>query len=86
MKINQYLLSEYHLLVSPQSHAKCSKFRTSYTFQIEEVLSFAKIKPANLQVESHPHLPNLELLKFCKKQGISFVAYSPLGEFDMKTE
>jgi len=47
--------------------------------QIEEVLSFANIKPANLQVESHPHLPNLELLEYCKKQGISFVAYSPLG-------
>ncbi|KAL5264803.1 hypothetical protein ACHWQZ_G005763 [Mnemiopsis leidyi] len=47
--------------------------------QIEEVLSFAKIKPANLQVESHPHLPNLELLEFCKKHEISFVAYSPLG-------
>jgi len=47
--------------------------------QIEEVLSSAKIKPANLQVESHPHLPNLELLEFCKKNDISFVAYSPLG-------
>ena len=56
------------------------------SFQIEEVLSFAKIKPANLQVESHPHLPNLELLEFCKKQGISFVAYSPLGEFEIKRE
>ncbi|XP_063677031.1 uncharacterized protein LOC134813272 [Bolinopsis microptera] len=47
--------------------------------QIEEVLGCAKIKPANLQVESHAHLPNLELLDFCKKHGMSFVAYSPLG-------
>jgi len=47
--------------------------------QIEEVLGCAKIKPANLQVESHGHLPNLELLDFCKKNGMSFVAYSPLG-------
>lgn len=47
--------------------------------QIDEVLSFAKVKPASLQVESHPFLPNLELLEFCKKQGIAFVSYSPLG-------
>jgi len=47
--------------------------------QITEVLSFAKVAPACLQVESHPHLPNLELLEFCKKHGIAFVAYSPLG-------
>ena len=47
--------------------------------QIEEVLAVAKVKPACLQVESHPQLPNLALLEFCKKNGIAFVAYSPLG-------
>ena len=47
--------------------------------QIEEVLGFAKVKPACLQVESHPFLTNLDLLDFCKKHDIAFVSYSPLG-------
>ncbi|KAL5264802.1 hypothetical protein ACHWQZ_G005762 [Mnemiopsis leidyi] len=47
--------------------------------QIQEILDCAKIKPANLQVESHPFFPNLELLEFCCKNDISFVAYGPLG-------
>jgi len=47
--------------------------------QIEEVLSTATIKPACLQVESHPHLPNLPLLEYCKSKDMVFVAYSPLG-------
>jgi glycerol 2-dehydrogenase (NADP+) len=48
---------------------------------MEEILKNAKIKPACLQAESHPLFPNLELLEFCKKTGISFVSYSPLGKF-----
>jgi len=47
--------------------------------QIESIVTDCRIKPACLQVESHPQLPNLELLEYCKKNGIAFVAYSPLG-------
>jgi len=51
--------------------------------QIEEILEISGepggVWPACLQVESHPHLPNLELLQFCKDNGIAFVSYSPLG-------
>ncbi len=39
----------------------------------------ARIKPAVIQVESHPHLPETELLKFCKEKGIVFLAFAPLG-------
>ena len=39
----------------------------------------ARIKPAVVQVESHPYLPETELLDFCKAKGIVFLAFAPLG-------
>src|SRR5690606_17024339 len=38
-----------------------------------------KIPPAVNQIEIHPFLPQLELVKFCKEHNILPVAYSPLG-------
>ena len=35
--------------------------------------------PAVVQVESHPYLPETELLEFCKDKGIVFLAFAPLG-------
>ena len=39
----------------------------------------ARIKPAVVQVESHPYLPQTELFEFCKEKGIVFLAFAPLG-------
>jgi len=39
----------------------------------------ARIKPAVVQVESHPYLPETELLAFCKANDIVFLAFAPLG-------
>ena len=39
----------------------------------------ARIKPAAIEVESHPYLPETELLEFCKEKGIVFLAFAPLG-------
>jgi diketogulonate reductase-like aldo/keto reductase len=39
----------------------------------------ARIKPAVVQVEAHPYLPETELLEFCKENGIVFLAFAPLG-------
>ncbi|XP_071952620.1 aldo-keto reductase family 1 member A1-like isoform X2 [Antedon mediterranea] len=46
--------------------------------QIEDICSSCRIKPAVLQVESHPYLPENELVMFCNEQDIVFEAYSPL--------
>ena len=39
----------------------------------------ARIKPAVIEVESHPYLPETELLEFCNAKGIVFLAFAPLG-------
>jgi len=39
----------------------------------------ARIKPAVVQVESHPYLPERELLEFCKDNDVVFLAFAPLG-------
>jgi alcohol dehydrogenase (NADP+) len=43
------------------------------------VYESARIKPAVIQVESHPYLPEIELLEFCKERGIVLLAFAPLG-------
>jgi diketogulonate reductase-like aldo/keto reductase len=47
--------------------------------QLKEVFDSARIKPATLQVESHPYLPEWELLDYCKKNGIVIEAFAALG-------
>jgi aldehyde reductase len=47
--------------------------------QLLPIYESARIKPAAVQVESHPYLPETELLHFCKENGIIFLAFAPLG-------
>ncbi len=47
--------------------------------QLGEVFEAAKIKPAVVQVESHPYLPQPEILEFCKRNGLVMLAFAPLG-------
>ncbi|KAL1979112.1 hypothetical protein VTN96DRAFT_6839 [Rasamsonia emersonii] len=46
---------------------------------LEQLLSFAKIKPHVNQIEIHPFLPNHELVDYLFKHDILPQAYSPLG-------
>ncbi|MEO6678356.1 MAG: aldo/keto reductase [Pseudomonas sp.] len=46
---------------------------------LKEIVAVARIKPAVVQVESHPYLPEWELLEFCKQHGIIVLAFAPLG-------
>ena len=47
--------------------------------KLREVVAAARIKPAVVQVESHPYLPEWELLEFCRKHGIVVQAFAALG-------
>jgi diketogulonate reductase-like aldo/keto reductase len=46
---------------------------------LRELVEGARIKPAVVQVESHPYLPEWELLDFCRENGIVLLAFAPLG-------
>jgi aldehyde reductase len=47
--------------------------------QLGEIFGQARIKPAAVQVEAHPHLPQPELLEFCQTNGVVMIAFAPLG-------
>jgi diketogulonate reductase-like aldo/keto reductase len=47
--------------------------------KLQEVVATSRIKPAVVQVESHPYLPEWELLDFCRANGIVMQAFAPLG-------
>jgi alcohol dehydrogenase (NADP+) len=47
--------------------------------ELVPIYESARIKPAVVEVESHPYLPETELLEFCKEKGIVFLAFAPLG-------
>ncbi len=47
--------------------------------KLREIVAVARIKPDVVQVESHPYLPEWELLDFCREHGIVLLAFAPLG-------
>jgi D-xylose reductase len=49
------------------------------TTMLREVLAYARIKPAVLQVEMHPYLCQENLLRFCHDQDVAVTAFSPFG-------
>ncbi|MBK1896215.1 aldo/keto reductase [Chryseobacterium paridis] len=46
---------------------------------LSPIYESARIKPTVVQIESHPYLPETELLNFCKESDIVFLAFAPLG-------
>jgi diketogulonate reductase-like aldo/keto reductase len=47
--------------------------------QAKGIVDVARIKPAVIHVESHPYLPEWELLNYCKQNGIVLQAFAALG-------
>ncbi len=47
--------------------------------KLREIVGAARIKPAVVQVESHPYLPQWELLDFCREHRIILLAFAALG-------
>ena len=47
--------------------------------KLREIVAAARIKPAVVQVESHPYLPEWDLLEYCNRHGIVLLAFAALG-------
>jgi alcohol dehydrogenase (NADP+) len=75
------LLDTWRALESLVEHGKCRAIGLS-DITLDGLLPIyesARIKPAVVQVEAHPYLPETELLDFCKEKGIVLLAFAPLG-------
>ena len=47
--------------------------------QIAKLISNSRIKPANSQVEIHVYMQQKEHVDFCHENGVTVVAYAPVG-------
>src|ERR1700723_977769 len=47
--------------------------------QTQQIFEAARIKPAVVHVESHPYLPQWDLLDYCRQNGIVLQAFAALG-------
>jgi alcohol dehydrogenase (NADP+) len=75
------LLDTWRALESLVDHGRCRAIGLSDITldKLSPLYESARVKPAVVQVESHPHLPEMELLDFCKEKGIVLLAFAPLG-------
>ncbi len=75
------LVETWHALERLVDEGKCRSIGLSDISleKLREVVAAARIKPAIAQVESHPYLPEWELLDFCRQHGIVLLAFAPLG-------
>ena len=75
------LLDTWKALEALVDHGKCRAIGLSdITLEmLQPLYESARIKPAVVQVESHPYLPETELVTYCKAKGIVFQAFAPLG-------
>jgi len=75
------LLDTWKALETLVDHGKCRAIGLSDIGlnELKPIYESARIKPAVIQVESHPYLPETELLDYCKRNGIVFLAFAPLG-------
>src|SRR3979490_728148 len=47
--------------------------------KLQLIYDAARIKPAAIQIEAHPYLPETELLEYCRLKGIVVLVFAPLG-------
>jgi len=47
--------------------------------KVKEIHEAATFKPAVVHIESHPYLPEWEILDYCRNNGIVMQAFAPLG-------
>ena len=75
------LLDTWRALESLVDEGRCKAIGLSDVSleKAKEIFVSARIKPAVVHVESHPYLPEWELLEFCNQNGVVFQAFAALG-------
>jgi len=75
------LTSTWKALESLVDEGRCKAIGLSNVSlgQVKEVFDIARIKPAAVQVESHPYLPEWDLFDYCRRNGIVIQAFAALG-------
>ncbi len=75
------LLDTWRALEALVDEGKCKAIGLSDVSleQVKGIVEAARIKPAVVHVESHPYLPEWELLNYCKSNGIVLQAFAALG-------
>jgi diketogulonate reductase-like aldo/keto reductase len=75
------LLDTWRALEALVDEGKCKAIGLSDVSleQTKEIYEAARIKPAVIHVESHPYLPQWDLLDYCKKNGMVLQAFAALG-------
>jgi alcohol dehydrogenase (NADP+) len=75
------LLDTWKAMETLVDHGKCRAIGLSDIGlnELKPLYEAARIQPAVVQVESHPYLPETDLLEYCKENGIVFLAFAPLG-------
>jgi D-xylose reductase len=63
----------------PKGYAKSIGISNFQGSLILDLLRYAKIRPATLQIEHHPYLVQKTLLKLAEAEGIAVTAYSSFG-------
>ena len=75
------LLDTWTAMEGLVSEGKCKAIGLSDVslVQVQDIVKAARIKPAVVHVESHPYLPEWDLLNYCKENGIVLQAFAALG-------
>lgn len=75
------LVETWHALerLVDEGHCKSIGLSDITLEKLREIVAVARIRPAMVQVESHPYLPEWELLDFCREHGIVLQAFAALG-------
>src|SRR5450432_1406346 len=78
------LLDTWRALENLVDEGKCRAIGLSDVSldQVKEIFEAGRIKPAVVHVESHPYLPQWDLLDYCRKNGIVLQAFAALGHRD----
>jgi diketogulonate reductase-like aldo/keto reductase len=65
--------------INKEGRARAVGVSNFHIHHLEDIFASSELVPAVNQVECHPELTQVELVKYCESKGIAFEPWSPLG-------